>query len=120
MKIQKTITLFLLLLTYKLQFAQTQIIIPFDSLHTLIKEHLHSKFHDYSITNVKKAIDKTGIITYKLTASKQRSPSVTIIYDLIYDANSILIRKEKSKSFTYDSSKEPSSKPSNDGHNHQH
>lgn len=61
-------------------------------------------------------------VQYRLIATRQKTTSVKIIYDLIYDANGNLIGKEKSKSFTYDSSKEPKPKATNlnDGHNHVH
>lgn len=112
-----------LLLTGNLLRAQIETKIPTDSLPLPVKEQLHKNFHDYSFSKAVKMNMPGGAIHYSLVAGKEKNPSVTVIYELTYDAAGNILSKEKSKSFTYDSSKEPKPKStySNDRHGgHQH
>ena len=101
--------------------AQTKTSIVKDSLPQQIKEHLHGKYHDYSVSNIIMNTDNKGAITYKLEARKTINTSLTIVYDLVYDESGKLISKHKEKEIYYTGNEPVKQKPvSNDGHNHQH
>lgn len=103
-------------------FAQTELKISIDSLPKLVKEQLHHKFHEYSIASILQKTDEKGIITYLLTARRDKNSSETIVYYLIYDSSGKLISKKKEKEFYY-TGKENKSTPvtpsgSHGGHQH--
>ena len=102
--------------------SQTEIIISQDSLPSAIKEHLHKKYHDYSIVSSAKTTDKNGNITYKAEVNKSESSNRIIIIALVFDTSGKILSINKSKQYYYDGTEKSKPKPtnSNDGHNHQH
>lgn len=103
-------------------FAQTELKISLDSLPKQVQEQLHHKFHEYSITSILQKTDEKGIITYLLTARRDKNSSETIVYYLIYDSSGKLRSKKKEKEFYY-TGKENKSTPvtpsgSQGGHQH--
>ncbi|HKR06608.1 MAG TPA: hypothetical protein VJY62_18380 [Bacteroidia bacterium] len=103
-------------------YAQTEIKIPGDSLPGSIKEHLQSKFHDYTVSNAVKKTAPDGTVTYIIDIRRAKNSDQNILYYLVYDSSGKLLDKRKGKEFVYDG-KEPVKKtklPEGDGHNHQH
>ena len=102
--------------------SQTEIKISKDSLPSAVKEHLHKKYHDYSIVSSAKTTDKNGNITYKAEVNKSESSNRIIIIALVFDTSGKILSSNKSKQYYYDGTEKSKQKPtnSNDGHNHQH
>ena len=102
--------------------SQTEIKINKDSLPSAVKEHLHKKYHGYSIVNVVKATDKNGNLTYNVEVNKSKSSNTIIVIDLVYATSGKMLSSNKSKQYYYDGTEKSKPKPtnSNDGHNHQH
>lgn len=104
-------------------FAQIEQKISIDSLPEQVKGQLHHKFHEYSIASIIQKTDDKGMLTYLLTARRDKNSSETIVYHLIYDATGKLMSKKKEKEFYY-TGKEKKSTPAtpsqNQGGGHQH
>ena len=117
----KKLFLIALLLNSFWGIGQTETKFSKDSLPAQVKEQFAKKYQGYSISKVMKAIDKSGIVIYKLEARKAKTSNETTIYDLVYDEQGKLISKKKDKEIYYTDSppkKKPSSHSSGDGHNH--
>ena len=101
---------------------QTEIKISKDSLPSAVKEHLHKKYHAYSIVSSAKTTDKNGNITYKVEVNKSKNSNTIIVIYLVYDTSGKMLSSNKSKQYYYDGTEKSNQKPtnSNDGHNHQH
>ena len=96
--------------------AQKENKIPEDSLPQAVHNDLHKKYSDYHINS----ITKNGSVQpalYFLEVQKKNK-----LIRLVYDADGKMIKKEKSKIYSFDGSEPVKSRPapSNDGHNHQH
>ena len=102
--------------------SQIEIKISKDSLPSAVKEHLHKKYHDYSIVSSAKTTNKNGNLTYTVEVNKSKSSNTLIVIDLVYDTSGKMLSSNKSKQYYYDGTEKSKSKPtnSNDGHNHQH
>lgn len=108
-------------------FAQTEQKIFHDSLPPALHNKLHELFEKYLVSNIVKATDASGMVTYKMEARKEKtgngSTTVFITY-LTYESSGKRLSKKKDKEIYYtDSPKQnpkPTPKQSNDGHNHQH
>lgn len=105
-------------------YGQTELKIPQDSLPEQVKEQLHHKFHEYSISSRTKKIDKNGVNTYLLDVKREKNSSVTIVYHLIYNSSGKLISKKKEKEFYFTgkekSAPKPNGSPPTPGGGHQH
>ncbi|MCC7302807.1 MAG: hypothetical protein IT233_09205 [Bacteroidia bacterium] len=114
----------LLLLNSFSSFGQTETKISKDSLPLQVQEQFSKKYKGYSILKVIKAIDKIGIVTYKLEARKEKSANgatTVTIYYLTYDMQGKLVSKIKDKEIYYTDSppkKQPTQHQSGDGHKH--
>lgn len=114
-----------LFLTLGNAYAQTEIKIPHDSLPKVMHDKLHDLFKEYHVSNIVKATDAKGKVTYKMEARKEKPKNgATTVYIqyLTYDSSGKLISKKKEKEIYYTDSPAPKPKQteSNDGHNHQH
>lgn len=106
-------------------FAQTEQKIPHDSLPPVLHKKLHELFEKYHVSNLVKATDASGNVTYKMETHKEKAGNGTTtdyIQYLTYDSSGKLLSKKKDKVVYYTDSPKPKPKaaPSNDGHNHQH
>jgi len=112
---------FMIALT-NLCLAQNEIKIPEDSLPGSIKEHLQSKFHDYTVLNAVKKTAPAGTVNYLIDVRRAKNSDQNILYYLLYDSSGKLLDKRKSKEFIFNGI-EPVKKtiPSEEeGHNHHH
>lgn len=103
-------------------FAQTELKISLDSLPKQVKEHLHHKFHEYSIASIMRKTDQKGIITYLLTTRRAKNSSETIVYHSIYDSTGKLMSKKKEKEYYYTGEEKKSTPVTPNGNQggHQH
>jgi hypothetical protein len=106
-------------------FAQTETKIPHDSLPPVLHDKLHDLFEKYHVSNIVKAVDKDGKITYKMEAHKEKVGNGTTtdyIQYLTYNPSGKLLSKKKDKQIFYSDSpkQKPKATKTNDGHNHQH
>ena len=106
-------------------FAQTAQNIPHDSLPKLLYNKLHDLFAKYHVSNIVKATDANGNVSYKMETHKEKAGNGTTtdyIQYLTYDLAGKLLAKKKDKVIYYTESPKPKAQPepSGDGHNHQH
>lgn len=96
-------------------WSQTETIIVLDSLPETVKIELSQKYKKYTINLITKNIDRNLNVTYSVELQKKSK-----LVKVIYDKDGVFIRKEKSKSYTFDDSKpkKPKATNSGDGHNH--
>lgn len=116
------IILLLFLLLPLWGMAQTETKITKDSLPAQVKEEFAKKYKGYSVAKAIKAMDKVGMVTYRLEARKAKSANETTIYDLVYDGQGKLISKKKDKEIFYTETppkrQQTPSHQQNDGHKH--